>query len=74
MISTSILARITNMLLHDTNLKRTSKQQLVGYKIKQEAIKTVQLTAESTTTGEYTWCGWDDFFSQQPIWYCVLYL
>lgn len=39
MISTSILGRITNMLLHATTFKRTSEQQLVGYKIKQEAIK-----------------------------------
>lgn len=59
MISTSILERITNMLLHDTNLKRTSKQQLVGYKIKQEAIKTVQLIAQTTATEEYTWCDLD---------------
>lgn len=44
------------MLLHDTNFKRTSKQQLICYKIKQETIKTVQLTTEHTTTGEYTWC------------------
>lgn len=50
------------MLLHDTNLKRIWKQQLVGYKIKQEAIKTVQLIAD-TTTGEYTWCDWDEFSS-----------
>lgn len=60
------------MLLHETNLKRTSKLQLGAYKIKQEAIKTVQLIAETTTTGEYTWSGWDEFSSQQPIWYCVL--